>query len=56
MAAPQAGITAEKIFPGVVGVIDGIHVRIVAPRKQKEVYVSRKLQLVFDYHGGRLSA
>ena len=29
-------------FPGVVGVIDGTHVRIVAPSLNEDVYVNRK--------------
>lgn len=41
-------------FPGVVGVVDGTHVRIVAPREHEAEYVNRKrfhsinVQVVFD--------
>ncbi|KAK4307202.1 hypothetical protein Pmani_021018 [Petrolisthes manimaculis] len=41
-------------FPGVVGAIDGTHVKIVAPHDYEEVYVNRKnvhsinVQVVFD--------
>ena len=41
-------------FPGVIGVIDGTHIRIVAPKEQEEVFVNRKgyhsinVQVVFD--------
>ena len=41
-------------FPNIVGVIDGTHIRIVAPKEQEEVYVNRKgfhsinVQIVFD--------
>ncbi|KAK3880410.1 hypothetical protein Pcinc_015093 [Petrolisthes cinctipes] len=41
-------------FPGVVSVVDGTHVRIVAPKEYEEVYVNRKnfhsinVQVVFD--------
>ncbi len=29
-------------FPGVVGVIDGTHVRIIAPSEDEDAYVNRK--------------
>lgn len=41
-------------FPHVIGVIDGTHIQIVAPKEQEEVYVNRKghhsinTQVVFD--------
>ncbi|XP_050706066.1 putative nuclease HARBI1 [Eriocheir sinensis] len=41
-------------FPGVVGAVDGTHVRIVAPHEHEEVYVNRKnyhsinVQVLFD--------
>ncbi|KAK3886785.1 hypothetical protein Pcinc_009105 [Petrolisthes cinctipes] len=41
-------------FPGVVGVIDGTHIRIIAPRRFEAEYVNRKnyhsvnVQIVFD--------
>ena len=41
-------------FPGIVGVIDGTHIRIVAPRVDEAEYVNRKryhsinVQVVFD--------
>ncbi|KAK3876809.1 hypothetical protein Pcinc_018427 [Petrolisthes cinctipes] len=41
-------------FPGVVGVIDGTHIKIVAPKDHEEVYVNRKnfhsinVQVLFD--------
>ena len=41
-------------FPNIVGVIDGTHVRIVAPKEEEEAYVNRKgyhslnVQVVFD--------
>lgn len=44
-------------IPGVVGVIDGTHVKIVAPREGQEVYVNEKnehsinMQVVFDAKG-----
>ncbi|XP_063846915.1 putative nuclease HARBI1 isoform X1 [Scylla paramamosain] len=43
-------------FSGVVGVIDGTHIRIVAPHVDEHVYVNRKryhninVQVVFDAH------
>lgn len=43
-------------FPGVVGVVDGTHVRILAPHKYEEVYVNQKnyhsiiVQVLFDAH------
>ncbi|KAK3877886.1 hypothetical protein Pcinc_017442 [Petrolisthes cinctipes] len=50
----QADFRDIANFPGVVGVIDGTHVRIVAPREQEEAYVNQNnyhslnIQLVFD--------
>ena len=41
-------------FPGVIGVIDGTHIRIIAPREFEAEYVNRKnyhsvnVQIVFD--------
>lgn len=41
-------------FPGVVGVIDGTHVRIIAPSEDEAVFVNRKnfhsinVQIVFN--------
>lgn len=41
-------------FPGVVGVIDGTHIRIIAPSEDEDVYVNRKryhsinVQVVFS--------
>lgn len=41
-------------FPGVVGAIDGTHIRIIAPKEYEAEYVNRKqyhsinVQLVFD--------
>ncbi len=41
-------------FPGVVGVIDGTHVRIIAPSEDEDAYVNRKryhsinVQVVFS--------
>ena len=53
-AANKAEFKDIADFPGVIGVIDGTHVRIMAPREQEEVYVNRKgyhsinVQVVFD--------
>ncbi|XP_045115832.1 putative nuclease HARBI1 [Portunus trituberculatus] len=50
----QVEFMAIAGFPGVVGVIDGTHVRIVAPKDDKYAYVNRKryhsinVQVVFD--------
>jgi hypothetical protein len=32
----------EGGFPGVVGIIDGTHIRIRAPLEKPDVYISRK--------------
>lgn len=29
-------------FPGVVGVIDGAHIRIIAPTEDEDIFVNRK--------------
>ncbi|KAK4326393.1 hypothetical protein Pmani_003109 [Petrolisthes manimaculis] len=50
----QAEFRGIANFPGVVGVIDGSHIRIVAPKEYEAEYVNRKnyhsinIQLVFD--------
>ncbi|XP_045129081.1 putative nuclease HARBI1 [Portunus trituberculatus] len=50
----QVEFMAIAGFPGVVGVIDGTHVRIVAPKDDEYAYVNRKryhsinVQVVFD--------
>lgn len=50
----QADFMQIAGFPGVVGVIDGTHIRIVAPREYEAEFVNRKrfhsinTQLVFD--------
>ena len=50
----QADFTEFDNFPGVVGAIDGTHIRILAPREYEQEYVNRKnyhsinIQLVFD--------
>lgn len=50
----QADFREIAHFPGVVGVIDGTHIRIVAPREYEAEYINRKnyhslnIQLVFN--------
>ncbi|XP_066960858.1 putative nuclease HARBI1 [Macrobrachium rosenbergii] len=50
----QADFSQIAGFPGVVGVIDGTHIKIVAPKDFEEVYINRKnfhsinVQVVFD--------
>ncbi|XP_046370447.2 putative nuclease HARBI1 isoform X1 [Haliotis rufescens] len=52
----QAAFMAIAGFPGVFGVIDGTHVRIIAPSVDEPEYVCRKhfhsinVQIVFDAH------
>ncbi|XP_063839756.1 putative nuclease HARBI1, partial [Scylla paramamosain] len=52
----QAEFMQVTQFPGVVGVIDGTHIRIVSPHVDEHVYVNRKryhsinVQVVFDAH------
>ncbi|XP_071102876.1 putative nuclease HARBI1 [Haliotis cracherodii] len=52
----QAAFMATAGFPGVFGVIDGTHVRIIAPSVDEPEYVCRKhfhsinAQIVFDAH------
>jgi len=52
----QAEFMQATQFPGVVGVIDGTHIRIVAPHVNEHLYVNRKryhsinVQVVFDAH------
>ncbi|XP_045107685.1 putative nuclease HARBI1 [Portunus trituberculatus] len=54
IAAKKAEFAHIAGFPGVVGAIDGTHMRIVAPKEQEEVYVNRKgyhsinVQVIFD--------
>ena len=50
----QAKFREIANFPGVVGAIDGTHIRIVAPREHEAEYINRKnyhslnIQVVFD--------
>ncbi|KAK4294822.1 hypothetical protein Pmani_032580 [Petrolisthes manimaculis] len=50
----QNEFMAISNFPGIVGTIDGTHIRIVAPKEYEEEYVNRKnyhsinTQIVFD--------
>lgn len=50
----QAGFMQKAQFPGVVGVVDGTHIRIIAPKEYEAEYINRKnfhslnVQLVFD--------
>lgn len=42
---------AKRGFPDVIGIIDGTHIRIKAPRKKPEVYINRK-----KYHSMNVQA
>ena len=50
----KANFVAIAGMPGVVGAIDGTHIRIIAPSKDEDVFVNRKkvhsinTQVVFD--------
>ena len=52
--ANKADFLSIANFPGVIGVINGTHIRIVAPKEQEDVFVNRKgyhsinVQVVFD--------
>lgn len=42
VAAVQEGFYSIASFPGVIGAVDGTHIRIQVPCDYKEQYVSRK--------------
>ncbi|XP_050707771.1 putative nuclease HARBI1 isoform X3 [Eriocheir sinensis] len=52
--ANKADFLTIANFPGVIGVVDGTHVRIVAPKEEEDVFVNRKgyhsinVQVIFD--------
>ena len=50
----KSSFEEEGGFPGIIGVVDGTHIRIRAPEKEPEAYINRKkfhsinVQLVCD--------
>lgn len=38
----SSSFEVEGRFPGVIGIIDGTHIRIKAPESEPEAYVNRK--------------